>query len=603
MRLLHAETLEFHDFYRNPPPYAILSHTWGHDHDEVSYRDIVDSTAHRRLAWNQKVLPCANQAIYDGYKFIWIDTCCIDKSNSVELSEAINSMFRWYQEAEVCYVVLPDLHNPGAEIDNSYEVVFAQSRWFTRGWTLQELLAPKNVLFFAKEWGRIGSRQDMAVALWMITGIEMKYLTGAANVKDASVAERMFWASRRETKRPEDRAYSLLGLFGVSMPPIYGEGGEQAFHRLQEQIIKKIPDDSILAWGYDPLFDSKSAIVDGATSLLAQSPNDFMFCSGFTLREDDDEFTVNPTPTCITNVTTSVFQMVARMTNTRHELGRLWLNCRYGKGGDMRIGTVPIAWKSLGPSPIFYRPLNWSINYSEPRDNIDEMRQIAISVNSHSAYIQPVARSGTFAFEWDTSELKLRYRSPISAWNNSGKSFIFDSGPTIMAVRYLRGDGGGYVVIVISPTRQFNESARWLIMRESEPVSLSTILGCWSEFSRKSQEDSFSFGTSLERELRIESSYIKSESRYILKISPGAQMAHTQAKFSSVNDELQYLRMEREAVSVQAEIDSLQDEKNRILDEREKLGQRMSHRTDRSTTFHFPPPEGVFASFAQQNGM
>lgn len=171
----------------------------------------------------------------------WIDTCCIDKSSSAELSEAINSMFGWYERAEVCYAYLSDVPSASADPLNVAST-FRLSKWFTRGWTLQELLAPYYVDFFDQSWNWIGSKTSLDILVREMTGIG-----DLVNYKKACVAQKMSWASWRETTRMEDQAYSLLGLFGVHMPTLYGEG-ENAFIRLQLEIINRTDDDSILAW-------------------------------------------------------------------------------------------------------------------------------------------------------------------------------------------------------------------------------------------------------------------------------------------------------------------------------------------------------------------
>jgi hypothetical protein len=191
----------------------------------------------QKKAGYEKIRHASMQAISDGYQYVWIDTCCIDKSSSTELSEAINSMFTWYQQASVCYAYVDDvqLHH------------FDKSRWFTRGWTLQELLAPSNVVFFVAGWTRLGTKLSLAAQITKITGIDSEILLDQRLLKKRSVAQRMSWASRRETTRPEDTAYCLLGIFGVNMPLLYGEG-ENAFIRLQEEIVKFADDQSLFAW-------------------------------------------------------------------------------------------------------------------------------------------------------------------------------------------------------------------------------------------------------------------------------------------------------------------------------------------------------------------
>jgi hypothetical protein len=221
------------------PCYAILSHTWGEDHQEVSFKDLTIGPR-RTISGYKKLRFCAEQAARDGLQFFWSDTCCIDKSNSVELQEAIISMFCWYQNAAKCYVYLSDVSTTKRKISDlsseyTWEPAFRASRWFTRGWTLQELLAPASVEFFEREGKRLGDKGTLERQIHDITGVAVPALRGTP-LSNFSVEERMLWAKSRQTKREEDKAYSLLGIFGVYMPLIYGEGAN-AFHRLQKEIF------------------------------------------------------------------------------------------------------------------------------------------------------------------------------------------------------------------------------------------------------------------------------------------------------------------------------------------------------------------------------
>ncbi|KAK3906805.1 hypothetical protein C8A05DRAFT_11493 [Staphylotrichum tortipilum] len=246
MRLLDVNSFQFKEFfYAKPPPYAILSHTWGSDSEEVSYRDVLDGRLSTPATRPAKITGCCKKAKEDGYDYVWVDTCCIDKTNSVELQEAINSMFRWYRDAEICYAYLSDVTPVSGT--STFNVAFAASRWFQRGWTLQELLAPLNLRFYNKGWTCVGTKGDLCDLVEEITGIPTSFLLGMAELQQASVAQRMSWAAKRVTKRQEDMAYCLLGIFAVYIPMIYGEG-DKAFRRLQEQIMKEVGDDSILAW-------------------------------------------------------------------------------------------------------------------------------------------------------------------------------------------------------------------------------------------------------------------------------------------------------------------------------------------------------------------
>jgi hypothetical protein len=221
------------------PPYAILSHTWT-DGEEVTYDELV-AGAGKGKAGYAKIRFCGERAAQDGIQYFWVDTCCINRSISQELDTAINSMFRWYQRATMCYVYLSDVQVPDEIIDiQSFRIVwedaFRQSRWFTRGWTLQELLAPSTVEFFSKEGKRLGSKISLKLEIHKITKVPIGALRGQQRLSEFSVSTRMSWAANRKTTFKEDKVYCLLGIFGVFMPLIYGEGEEHASLRLRKEI-------------------------------------------------------------------------------------------------------------------------------------------------------------------------------------------------------------------------------------------------------------------------------------------------------------------------------------------------------------------------------
>ncbi|PQE14334.1 HET domain-containing protein [Rutstroemia sp. NJR-2017a BBW] len=215
------------------PTYAILSHRWGRDHDEVTFQDIINNVpGYREKLGYSKIIDCCRQALRDHCSYVWIDTCCIDKTSSAELSEGINSMYSWYERSMVCYAYLNDVSSDEDPEDRNSS--FRRSEWFTRGWTLQELIAPTSIVFFAKDWMDVGSKRSLA------------------NV-------RMSWAANRKTSRIEDRAYSLIGLFGVSLP-------------IQMEIIKTSNDQSIFAWEDSGRFSQQA---------FAYSVDQFSGCSDY----------------------------------------------------------------------------------------------------------------------------------------------------------------------------------------------------------------------------------------------------------------------------------------------------------------------------------
>ena len=263
MRLINTETFRLEEFPdERSVKYAVLSHRW--EQQEVLFKHAMSSEGRKILKALQgfyKIKKCCDLAKSEGIPYAWVDTCCIDKGSSAELQEAINSMFRWYKSAVVCYAYLSDVAP-----NQSGGYVIGNSQWFKRGWTLQELLAPKEVVFYSCNWSIIGTRKSRAWEITPVTGIPRAILEKEF-IADGRVlaAEIMSWAKGRQTTRVEDKAYSLLGLFDVSIPMLYGEG-ERAFDRLQEAILKYSEDQSLFAW---------SGIDLAKPGLLARTANGF----------------------------------------------------------------------------------------------------------------------------------------------------------------------------------------------------------------------------------------------------------------------------------------------------------------------------------------
>ncbi|TBU37117.1 hypothetical protein BD309DRAFT_657196 [Dichomitus squalens] len=272
-----------------PGGYAILSHVW--DETEQTFQDIkllhscnVPADCNPRDFASSKVRNFCVLAESHGYQWAWIDTCCIDKASSAELSEAINSMFQYYALADVCYAYLRDV--PSQDYVEGESSDFRSSLWHKRGWTLQELVAPETVVFLSSEWKALGTKCDLAFLLEGITSVPAGILRMEAELTSVSIAARMSWAADRNTTRPEDQAYCLMGIFKIHMPLLYGEG-PQAFRRLQDEIMKQHIDTSILAWGpiYQPRphrDNPKKPIHDHSeeTYLFASSPSAFRGCTG-----------------------------------------------------------------------------------------------------------------------------------------------------------------------------------------------------------------------------------------------------------------------------------------------------------------------------------
>ncbi|KAF2174469.1 hypothetical protein K469DRAFT_708943 [Zopfia rhizophila CBS 207.26] len=273
------------------PPYAILSHTWGADTEEVTFDDLTNGTGKDKLGY-KKIWFCGEQAVQDGLEYFWIDTCCINKANKAELSQAINSMFRWYRNATRCYVYLSDVptisvtSNRRKKLTRLWGSDFRKSRWFTRGWTLQELLGPVSVEFFSQERRRLGDKSSLEQLIHEITGIPKTALQGTP-LSHFSVKDRFQWIGSRQTKLEEDKAYSLLGIFDVDIPLRYGEGMASAFKRLEEEINKLstyIQDLRIT----DPR-DDKKRIEDTKGGLLIDSYRWILENSDFQRWRDDHQ--------------------------------------------------------------------------------------------------------------------------------------------------------------------------------------------------------------------------------------------------------------------------------------------------------------------------
>jgi hypothetical protein len=284
MRLINTDTGLIEEFIGDDiPEYAILSHTW--EKDEISlqefqrltdpdFADDPKTAVGKAKAGFVKIKGCVELAASKGIPYVWIDTCCIDKTSSADLTESINSMYRWYANSKVCFAYLVDVQ-PVYGVDEP--PAWEESRWFSRGWTLQELIAPSDVKFYCNSWDSIGSREHWSLILSKLTGIPDIFLK-ANDLLSASVAQKMSWASHRKTTRKEDMAYCLLGLFDINMPLLYGEG-ENAFLRLQEAIAVSTTDHSLFAWGVR----SGSLGETGQTtrsyrSIFARSPADFAEC-------------------------------------------------------------------------------------------------------------------------------------------------------------------------------------------------------------------------------------------------------------------------------------------------------------------------------------
>ncbi|KAF5228717.1 hypothetical protein FANTH_14410 [Fusarium anthophilum] len=252
--------------------YVILSHTW--EQDEVSFQDFGNLDSARRKSGFSKIEKTCQIARSRGLKYAWVDTCCIDKTSSAELTEAINSMFEWYKQAQVCFAFISDLPSVVAGRPMLDWLVGGEYRWFSRGWTLQELIAPQRLEFFDSVWQPRGDRFTLRSGISQRSGVDMAVLQNSACLPGIPVGRKMSWASARKTTRVEDMAYCLLGIFNINMPLIYGEGAK-AFLRLQEEICRESTDLSLFAW--------KAKLDPGASKqrfrgILALQPSEFSHC-------------------------------------------------------------------------------------------------------------------------------------------------------------------------------------------------------------------------------------------------------------------------------------------------------------------------------------
>jgi hypothetical protein len=318
MRLINVRTLALQEFFGDAiPPYAILSHTW--NGEEVTYQDWQDLEAASKKAGYRKIKGACQLAEGHGYDWLWVDTNCIDKSSSAELSEAINSMFQWYQKAGRCYAYLIDVESSAESIgEDRMAIQLRKSRWFTRGWTLQELLAPNYLTFYAADWTKLGSKDSSLISIISsVTGIDVPYLTVGPGIPDASVAKKMSWLAKRKTTRVEDMAYCMLGLFDINMPLLYGEG-MKAFTRLQEEIIRVSNDHTIFCWSWN------HSVPRGWVSFLAPAPNVYERSGDFVLAGRTEELAMYSITNADRTEELSIYSMTNAGLSIRVPILRSW---------------------------------------------------------------------------------------------------------------------------------------------------------------------------------------------------------------------------------------------------------------------------------------
>ncbi|KAJ8131213.1 hypothetical protein O1611_g2416 [Lasiodiplodia mahajangana] len=423
MRLINTQTHHLEEFFHNIPPYAILSHTW--DGEEVNFQEYLlaigpdaNKYAHvRRKAGFSKIIGACIHAQRDRLNYVWCDTNCIDKTSSAELSEAINSMYSWYRDSVVCYAFLADVDTGvGTNADFAKRSgPFAKSRWFTRGWTLQELLAPPKVIFIDKLWRILGDRAQLAQVICEVTRIHIGALHNRDTVPEYSIAQRMSWAADRQTSRQEDIAYCLIGVFGINMPLLYGEGNK-AFIRLQQEIIKVSDDQSILAW--DCRGSQNQILWTGA---LSDTPAHFQSC-GSIVRDIE----VHRGPHSITNL--GILMNAPILRTRRPGIFLVGLNC----SKELRIKDLPIS--SLHGSRHYGWQLRiWLVMYNWDHENFLRGHYPASSITLHELY--PVKSTLTSAQIFLSLDLPRLSMLPVKANPTSlqlARSPIHSSGFTVI---------------------------------------------------------------------------------------------------------------------------------------------------------------------------
>ncbi|KAF9474805.1 hypothetical protein BDN70DRAFT_769036, partial [Pholiota conissans] len=247
--------------------YAILSHKWLRGTPgEITYDLWMKGSLDPKSAGYKKLAGFCRTAWKEyGLALVWMDTICINKDSSSELDESIRSMYAWYERADICIVYLSETHTTTHIPDDT---------WFTRGWTLQELIAPKKLKFYSAEWNRLAQdnnddKKDPIILSFIehATMLSSEELAGRLNVP---LSRKMQWAASREVTREEDIAYSLMGIFDVSISIAYGEGVSRAFLRLLEEIMKN-------HIGAKDLFNWAGGVTgNGNTHLLPPSPKYYL---------------------------------------------------------------------------------------------------------------------------------------------------------------------------------------------------------------------------------------------------------------------------------------------------------------------------------------
>ncbi|OJZ91062.1 hypothetical protein ASPFODRAFT_78101 [Aspergillus luchuensis CBS 106.47] len=555
MRLINVDTLNLEEFHRLAPCYAILSHTWGADHEELSFRDITENST-KRESLPFKVAKCCEQAKRDGIQYVWVDTCCIDKTDSVKLGEAINSMFRWYKEAAVCYAYLADVT---IEDNNRFPLPqFSSCRWFQRGWTLQELLAPDNLRFFDSGWRYLGTKANRSGIIDREFGIPRRFLHGTP-LSEASIAQRMSWASNRVTKRDEDIAYCLLGIFHVTMPMIYGEGADRAFTRLQEEIMKSSRDESILAWGLSSLeHHLYNSNVDRTLSagVLAASPADFRGCENIVPRMNG---TRSP---CTFQIEGGLVRVNLSLHQDENGLFGL-LNC--GLVNPNTFVAIPL---SKSPSGEYYlRPQDHRAMIYDSIAIKTSAQPVHILIERHRK-TPPTARYNNDFYVEDPIEagLELIEVEPPDRWLRDRSIITTSSDPADHAVqklwaRFRSGgeDSSDFLVLLEYDTQGLQAKARCHVMISSRATSLQDL----AQRSGSIRKEAFGKQSASDGTLNIQASVERDNLQKIFVVILAATASPPSVTINATF-ELEVLTFKLEVEGVMKEEDDLRHETDNL---------------------------------------
>ncbi|RYP18698.1 hypothetical protein DL767_009772 [Monosporascus sp. MG133] len=561
MRLINVQTRKLESFVgKGVPPYAILSHTWGKNEEELSFRDI--QTGNIEKAGNIKLEGCCEQAKKHNLGYAWIDTCCIDKTDAVELGEAINSMFRWYRKASVCYAYLSDV--PSGDNPKDPGSRFSSSRWFRRGWTLQELLAPNKLHFFDETWTFIGTKEKMWRNIETITGIPRDFLVGWAELHEASVAQRMSWAAKRETTREEDIAYCLLGIFDVTMPMIYGEG-DKAFGRLQEEIMKKTRDDSILAWGLSPAEStpSKSTYVFSGGA-LATAPLDFANCGRIVLRKRD--------ATPVNTIDISGGRLRVHLSLHTTSAGEIYglLNCGPEHNKEVVVG-IPLDKAISGVSDEYLRPQGRCLVLLPKATSSVLTKAIHIRIERQSRTHEAMNRRyWLYVDGHEDINLELNENDvyPPVRWEN-GRAMIaetMDSDETIIRrylARFRTQDKGSrdFVVVLEFEIQGSQTQARCHVMTGSRDTALRDLSQNLIYMRPEAFWKQTANNGTLNMEVTVKEEYVAQESMFVVTLARASSslVATVDAtwELQVVDLKLEYVRILQEGDEIHLEMERL----------------------------------------------